>query len=69
MVGVGVMHVARIFDRGAACERSEYASAGVWGRSPQRGVRGAETPRKFLRNMALYTTFGNKDRVLNLLLT
>ena len=69
-----IRHVARIFERGGllASEASKLrqgsggaAPSGVKGRRPLRGVRGAELP----GNMASYTTFGNKDRVLNLLLT
>ena len=71
--GAKSRHVARIFERGGlpASEASKLwqgcwgaAPSGVKGRRPLRGVRG-----NILRNMASYTTFGNKDRVLNLLLT
>ena len=55
-------HVARIFERGRSPQRGQ-------GAAPLAGGYGGGAPRKFLRNMASYTTFGNKDRVLNLLLT
>ena len=72
-------HVARIFDGGGggllaseAKLRQGFVGAAPLGRGlgaqPPAGSRG-RAPRKFLRNMASYTSFGNKDRVLNLLLT
>ena len=70
-----IRHVARFFLWGGAfgerseptrpkqlrSERSEQAVAGVWGRSPLAGARGAHPPGKISRNRVFKTAFGIKE--------
>ena len=54
-------------DRARHAQRAERSGGlrGVWGRSPQRGVRGAESPGKFCENRGVLKQFQQYRRTKN----